>query len=405
MRMKHRTYHINTLHYTILHSQTFEQIDIAATLSVLLGLPIPSNSIGTLIGPLLGPLTMEQQLYALHYNGQRLVSMLAHKSGGMRIIENREFCVQFREAVGLHADWLQNRNDVDAMIVANRARFLYESSARAISETLAISFVNYDQWSIGVGLVWTSAVSIIIKGALICKFTIRLFIFSKTLLVLIINAMQFPRPAIITIHIATAKLLIGSITIAAIQATFVENPAIFNILSSLAITFVGLCLWSIASQLYELSKPHIIIHRMLANFHDDDEKDDINVAIQIHRHQAIEPILASMAVGTIVHAALLASSSFVEEEHQTWYCLCTTALLMLAIRDVRSMMQHSPMHRLTMPIVSWLTVFVAMAIVRRLNQTGDKWLSVPDVGDWLVMASHRDWLSVWTATGENGNAI
>lgn len=334
-----------------------------------------------MIGPLLTErLTVEQQLYALHYNGQRLVSMLADKSGGIPTIQHRELYVQFRDAIRLHADWLlhrhSDRRDVGASVVANRARFLYESSARAISETLAISFVNYDQWSIGLGLVWTTAV----------------------LLVLVVNAVNFKRSANIAIHIGNKRLFIGSIALAVIQATFVGHSTIFTILSSLAITFAGLCLWSIAVELCKLAKPHVVIHRLLRTFDNDDDKAAV----------AIDPTLACMIVGTIVHAALSASSSFVEEEHQTWYALSTTALLMLAIRDVRAMLQlqrrHSQTHRRSTPtFAGWLALLSSVAAVRRLNQTGDKWLTVPDVGDWLSMPSHRGWQSVWLATGQNSN--
>lgn len=50
----------------------YEQIDISPTLSVLMGLPIPASSIGSLIPELMGELSEDEQLYALHYNGQRL---------------------------------------------------------------------------------------------------------------------------------------------------------------------------------------------------------------------------------------------------------------------------------------------------------------------------------------------
>lgn len=43
--------------------------------------------------------------------------------------------------------------------------------------------------------------------------------------------------------------------------------------------------------------------------------------------------------------------------------------------------------------ISWLCLLAMHLFARRLNQTGDKWLSVPDIGDWLVMDEHRLWNS------------
>lgn len=63
------------------NGETFRQIDITATISILLGLPIPAPSIGTIIPNFLQSLSMEQQLYAYFYNGQRLLQKITEYEG------------------------------------------------------------------------------------------------------------------------------------------------------------------------------------------------------------------------------------------------------------------------------------------------------------------------------------
>lgn len=48
---------------------------------MLYGLPIPASSIGTLLPNLITGLSMEQQLYALYYNGKRLLSKIIEIEG------------------------------------------------------------------------------------------------------------------------------------------------------------------------------------------------------------------------------------------------------------------------------------------------------------------------------------
>lgn len=62
--------------FFFLYRKIYQQIDIAPTLSVLLGLPIPSSSIGTLIPELLEGLSHDEQLVALYYNTHRLYRKL-----------------------------------------------------------------------------------------------------------------------------------------------------------------------------------------------------------------------------------------------------------------------------------------------------------------------------------------
>lgn len=138
-------------------------------------------------------------------------------------------------------------------------------------------------------------------------------------------------------------------------------------------------------------------------------------------------LLWSCAAATVAHAALYGSSSMVEEEHQTWYSLCTALLLWLAALDVRARVR-ADWQRCVPGLgpdlsqrnvgkqlgdwrlacwsyayaveIKWTLVLVMVTLMRRLNQTGDKWLHVPDVGDWLVMPEHRVWHNLWMGIGK-----
>lgn len=106
--------------------------------------------------------------------------------------------------------------------------------------------------------------------------------------------------------------------------------------------------------------------------------------------------------GICFHSISYASSSFIEEEHQTWYYLTSTALIAIYSLETRSMLQSvvsDGKNRYAQSIrrrqYRWLGLFVAHLIARRLNQTGDKWLMQPDIGDWLAMDEHRMWNSIF----------
>ena len=55
-------------------SEEILQIDIAPTLSVLMGLPIPLSNLGNVVGELLDDSEFSQKLFAMFYNAQQLFS-------------------------------------------------------------------------------------------------------------------------------------------------------------------------------------------------------------------------------------------------------------------------------------------------------------------------------------------
>lgn len=155
--------------------------------------------------------------------------------------------------------------------------------------------------------------------------------------------------------------------------------------------------------------------------------------------------------GTVLHTISLLSSSFVEEEHQTWYFYIVTAHVLILKSMVELIVNYktqlhsvdkkkdaekpttydktkpslknppSPNHNLDCNfkeihsqhskfiklsdgnlnketdyksrenfIPTWknvvmvITVLILCRLMRIWNQTGNKWLNIPDVGDWLI---------------------
>lgn len=117
------------------------------------------------------------------------------------------------------------------------------------------------------------------------------------------------------------------------------------------------------------------------------------------------PFLIKFGIfGTIFHTISVLSSSFIEEEHQFWYYLNSTFLVLLYLFESKNAIKSPNIDgkmkktstnaddsksSFCMRQIGWILLFSGHLIGRRLNQTGDKWLNIPDIGDWLQMDEHR----------------
>jgi hypothetical protein len=80
------------------------------------------------------------------------------------------------------------------------------------------------------------------------------------------------------------------------------------------------------------------------------------------------------------------SSSFIEEEHQIWYYFVTTQLFLLvyavAFQNRQSVKRAEKKEIFSqIKLIGGLLLFAR--IMRYVNQTGNKWLHVIDIGDIL----------------------
>lgn len=114
-----------------------------------------------------------------------------------------------------------------------------------------------------------------------------------------------------------------------------------------------------------------------------------------------------LTFGVIFHGISTSSSSFIEEEHQIWYYLNNTVWIILYTLETRYILNlkslkesatSEPNQSFTEHHLKWALLFFGHLLARRLNQTGDKWLNVPDIGDWLQMEENRIWNSLFMTT-------
>lgn len=360
---------------------SYKQIDIAPTLSVLSALPIPASSIGALIPELLADLSMEHQLYAFHYNAKRLMEKLVLAEGLDRI-GNSEIHEQFGAAKAQHEAFVRSTDEkLNAVNEAafKRSKMLYVTAAKAMSEQLAKSYINYDDYSISVGLGVLFIVSAEPHEHIQSK---RLdvnciFQYFQSLLNIILSPSASAHPNVPLKWLAATAVVGfgGHLTVIGGDANAYGQSLIFAAICSLVAFTVTLFV-----QLIHISS----IEQQL-----------------VHASRTWPPLCQFLVFGIVFHSLSYASSSFIEEEHQTWYYLTSTALIALYLMETRSMLQPSSDNKIENKYslkrrqFQWFCVFVAHLVARRLNQTGDKWLMQPDIGDWLTMDEHRLWNSIF----------
>jgi hypothetical protein len=72
------------------------------------------------------------------------------------------------------------------------------------------------------------------------------------------------------------------------------------------------------------------------------------------------------------------SSSFIEEEHQSWYLLETTQIYLFItfFIDLKSLKDRRVLFNL-------IGLLLIVRLSRSINQTGNKWIHLKDIGDIL----------------------
>ncbi|XP_035911282.1 GPI ethanolamine phosphate transferase 2 [Anopheles stephensi] len=346
---------------------TFLQIDLAPTMSILMGVAIPYASIGSTIDPALKMLHRREMLYALYYNTQRLATkvetILRDK------FKRTEVHKSFEEAIELHQVFLKDTTDTSAY---KRALLLYSSVSKELTRLLISSYIRYDIVFIVIGTVMS----------LVCAaIAVTQLLQDANASALSLQPKLFPSINCMLLSFLLLKLL-------SFEKESSQEPTHSFHAALVSLSVVFFTLWVILSHLLKGMSAHAFGSSFLSTF---------------------------VWCGVTFHCVSLASSSFVEEEHQTWYYLTSSIMVLLTLKQVGVMNSTIAMiSKHTKTDASLIEVckeerviFCAASIaflclhvaVRRFNQTGDKWQHVPDVGDWLSKDEHKVWLSLTLFVG------
>uniref|UniRef100_A0A287D205 Phosphatidylinositol glycan anchor biosynthesis class G (EMM blood group) n=1 Tax=Ictidomys tridecemlineatus TaxID=43179 RepID=A0A287D205_ICTTR len=386
----------------IRHPKRVQQTDLAATLAIGLGLPIPKDSVGSLLFPVVEGKPVREQLRFLHLNTVQLSKLLQEN---MPSYEKDPGFEQFKMAERLHGNWVklhleENRSDV-LLSLGTKVLRQYLGALKTLSLSLSTQVAQYDIYSMAVGtvvvlevltLLLLSTPQALCRGADL-EVPLRSPVFSLLfyLVFLVLSAIH-----VIVCTSATSSCYLCSLP--------------WPVAGGLMV-LVSALLCAIVSTLTRTVIESTLLRK--------------NAALPSSRWSEMDLLLM---LGTAGHVLSLGASSFVEEEHQTWYFLVNTLCLALSQETCRScfpgddskpqhsvhMLQDSAVYRA--PILHraghtspssealgghtrwailaspWL-VLACCRLLRSLNQTGVQGAHRPDLGLWLTSSDHKVELS------------
>ncbi|KAL4236584.1 hypothetical protein ACF0H5_004969 [Mactra antiquata] len=384
------------------------QIDLAATLSILMGTPVPANNLGQILLEALDSMDSGQKLDCLHINGQQILKLMIEN---VPDYEQENSYLMYQLAVKSYINYIKgdHSNSLDDIIQQ------YELSIESMSTKISGSLTTYDMYAM-----------------LLAMFMLCLCFISLSVVTVVESK---------TITIGLSQYIIVALIL---LVTFGHMTAC----TSQSFSSTSLCGRSFMSVFFYLTFMCGIILAIGA----------ISNNVQSITFRKLIPdttLHQLLLLGTLFHTLSFGSSSFVEEEHQTWYFLCMTVYIVVMVTKVKDHVvvtftvksekqnsnnknhyipakqsnenneivhenKHndidSDMHALhtrnlnnksltdiflQLPWKQICGMFSLMCIVRCMrcmNQTGNKWLDVPDIGDWLISPENKDILTVSIVT-------
>ncbi|XP_030170303.1 GPI ethanolamine phosphate transferase 2 isoform X7 [Lynx canadensis] len=388
----------------IRHPKHVQQTDLAATLAIGLGLPIPENSVGSLLFPSIEGRPVREQLRFLHLNAVQLSKLLQENVPSYKKEPGFE---QFKMAERLHGNWIRlylEENTSEVLFnLGTKVRRQYLDALRTLSLSLSRQVAQYDIYSMLVGTVMVLEVLTLlllsIPQALSSKAELEVPLWSP----------------VFSLLFYLMFLVLSALHV--IVCTSAESSCYFCGLSWLmaggVMVLISALLCAVVSALAKMFASGKLLSKNPA--HPNSRWSELDVVILL---------------GTMGHVLSLGASSFIEEEHQTWYFLVNTLCLALcheiyrncflgddcepwrcshgergfvntapALQDGSIGHDELEPHRASKSPASLNTLrgwekWMAMAspwviltccrLLRSLNQTGVQWAHRPDLGHWLT---------------------
>ncbi|KAF2073127.1 hypothetical protein CYY_005568 [Polysphondylium violaceum] len=358
-----------------LKPKEISQVDLVPSLSLLLNLPIPVNSLGRMINDLFEKfIPTEQYLRALEINCQQQIIILKKntifwRDNAPATPKIGKLLELFSEAQQYHSSWALSPSHTH---FNENAAKLYTEFLRKVQIEFTSLLTTFDNnlLLIGVLLIGSSAlVTLLITTSTIgmselnTPFEIKGASFAMTFvgLVGLILALHF---GIICNSLDSAGAATSSI-----NNQFCTNDFRIGVFSFI---FTALCLLIGVSAIFSKNN-HISKLWTLQSFS----------PLQLRKEKYV------IIVGTILHLISLFGSSLVEEEHLTWYYLTTSVILMQMAPHTLSLVSYftNTYHQnfkqqSTSSLRQMFILFgilVSLRVFRVWNQTGIKWMDDPSV--------------------------
>uniref|UniRef100_A0A8C3TCC6 Phosphatidylinositol glycan anchor biosynthesis class G n=1 Tax=Chelydra serpentina TaxID=8475 RepID=A0A8C3TCC6_CHESE len=393
-----------------------QQTDLAATLAIGLGLPISRNSVGNIILSVIEGKTMREQLRFLHLNGFQLSRLLQEN---MPTYEKDPGFEHFKIAEKSHGNWiklyLEGNNSEVLLNLGKKVLKQYLEALKILSSSLSKQVAQYDIYSMTVGTV------IVLEVLLLLLLSMPKALSNRA-------EFEVPlSPPLFSLLFYLMCLMLCAVHV--IVCTSAENLCYFCSISWLMA--VGVMMLISALTCVILSA----FGKMLEN----PKLPAKNPAVSNSSWSELDVLILA---GTVGHAVSLGASSFIEEEHQTWYFLINTLCLALCQEICRHyfLVKECDLHLSTavkqnfddieettqcrnvdipscdsklgkvtssgqllkgsekwMGLASPWIILICCRLLRSLNQTGVQWAHRPDFGHWLTSSEHKAVLSLLAA--------
>ncbi|XP_078036093.1 phosphatidylinositol glycan anchor biosynthesis class G [Augochlora pura] len=322
------------------HFTEITQIDIASTLSTVLGVPIPHSNVGSVFLDSLYDLPVSKKLYVLYYNAKQVFSHFQQLTD-----YKSEYAYQkYKEALKLHTAWLHTKdhpNDMTDDIVTS-----YKYALKGMKEHLINSMIKYDFHSIIIATLFLShTICILFKKNIYTLGTSK-----STILLVLLN-------------ISVCVVVNYFWNVDGISLLQTKNlTSIIIVLFIVIILVINCCL--VAGGIY------------------------VNFFMLRNTGNVLGKCL--LPLGGLVHAISLSGSSFVEEEHQTWYFHWVSLLTLLLYDFAGKFYTHLRFYRnhkqylYAQTCIKLILLLIGHRILRKLNSTGDKYAHLPDIAGFLL---------------------